>query len=150
MMPILLAFAAAAAQPAQPACVRMQPVPGFSGWGHPSGAAPAVGSEAMLALKPAAQVTFRPALARRAKPSSYGGYFPLTITRAGQYKVALSDGAWIDLVQRGERLKSANHAHGPACSGIAKMVAFDLKPGRYWIQLSEAPSASIGLMVSPA
>ena len=150
MMSILLTLAAAAAQPAQPVCVRMQPVPGFSGWGHSAGAAPAVGSEATLALKPARQVTFKPALARRAKPGSYGGYFPLTIARPGRYRVALSDGAWIDLVQHGERLKSVDHAHGPACSGIAKLVAFDLKPGRYWIQLSEAPSASIGLMVSPA
>ncbi len=55
----------------------------------------------------------------------------------------MSQGAWIDLVQKGERLKSADHAHGPDCSGIAKIVAFDLQPGRYWVQLSEAKDATI-------
>lgn len=150
MMPLLIALATAAAQPAEPVCIRMQPVPGFAGWGHPNASAPGVGQEAMLTLQPAGKVTFKPALAKRAVAGTYGGYFPLTVSKAGRYRVAVSERAWIDLVQRGERLKSADHAHGPACSGIAKVVAYDLKPGRYWLQLSDAKAKSIGLMVSPA
>ena len=145
MIALLLA---AAATTAQPVCVRMQPVPGFEGWGHSGGSALALGHPATLKLDPANKVHFEPALARRPKTGTYGGYFPLTIAKAGRYRVALSDGAWVDAVSRGKRLNSAAHGHGPACSGIAKIVAFDLKPGRTWLQLSEAKAPSISAMVS--
>jgi len=148
---IMLLFAlAAAADTSQPVCVRKESVPGFESWGHPAGPALAIGNEATLALKPATGVAFKPALTRPAKAGTFGGYFPINVTQAGRYRIALSQGAWIDLVQKGERLKSADHAHGPACSGIAKIVAFDLKPGRYWLQLSEAKQASIDAMVAPS
>ena len=148
MIPILLILAAAAADMPQPVCVRMAPTPGFENWGHPTGAALAVGGEAQLTLKPATGVDFKPALARPAKDGTFGGYFPVDVAKAGRYRIALSQGAWIDLVQKGDRLKSADHAHGAACSGIAKIVAFDLQPGRYWVQLSEAKAPSIDAMVS--
>ena len=149
MMPLLLVLAAVAADTPQPVCIRMEPVAGFEGWGHPAGSALAVGSEAMLALKPAAGVDFKPALARPAKDGTFGGYFPLDVATAGRYRVALSQAAWLDAVQKGERLKTSDHAHPPACSGIAKIVAFDLQPGRYWLQLSNAKDASIGVEVAP-
>jgi len=147
MMPILLVLAAAAANAPAPVCVRMEPTPGFENWGHPTGTALAVGGEAQLALKPATGVNFKPALARPAKEGTFGGFFPVDVAKPGRYRIALSQGAWIDLVQKRERLKSADHAHGAACSGIAKIVAFDLQPGRYWIQLSQAKEATIGVMV---
>ncbi|MBW8744761.1 MAG: hypothetical protein JF628_10520 [Sphingomonas sp.] len=148
MIPMLFVLAAATQAP-QPVCVRMEPVAGFQNWGHPAGSALAIGSEATLALKPATGVAFKPALARPAKEGTFGGYFPIDIKQAGRYRIALSQGAWIDLVQKGTRLKSADHAHGPACSGIAKIVAFDLQPGRYWLQLSEAKQASVSAMMVP-
>jgi len=147
---IALLFAVAAAQAPQPVCVRMEPVAGFQNWGHPAGSTLAIGSEAALALKPAAKVDFKPALARPAKDGTFGGYFPVDVAQAGHYRVALSQGAWIDLVLKGARLKPADHAHGPACSGIAKIVGFDLQPGRYWLQLSGAKQASIDAMVAPS
>jgi len=148
MIPLLVLLAAAAADAPQPVCIRMEPVAGFEGWGRTAGAVPSVGSAATLTLKPAAQVDFKPALARPAKDGSFGGFFPIDIAKAGHYRIAVSAGAWIDLVQRGDRLKSADHSHGPACSGIAKIVAFDLQPGRYWLQLSDAKDATINVMVS--
>jgi len=150
MIPILFVLAAAGAPAPQPVCVRMEPVAGFEGWGHPAGPALTIGSEATLALKPATGVSFRPALTRPAKQGTFGGYFPIEIAQAGRYRIALSQGAWMDVVQKGDRLKPADHAHGPPCSGIAKIVAFDLKPGRYWLQLSEAKQASINAMLTPS
>ena len=144
----MIALLLMAATAGQPVCVRMASVPGFETWGHPAGAALAVGGEATLALAPAAKVHFAPVLARPARDGSYGGFFPLSVTKAGRYQVALSDGAWIDLVSKGKRLTSVAHSHGPACSGIAKIVAFDLKPGRYWVQLSNAKASTINAMVS--
>jgi hypothetical protein len=143
---IALLFVAAAT--AQPVCVRMQPVPGFEGWGHAAGSTLAIGKAATLPLQPARKVHFEPALLRPAKAGSYGGYFPVSVTRAGHYRFATSTDAWINLVGRGKRLKTAAHNHGPACSGIAKIVEYDLKPGRYWLQLSEAKEPTIAAMVS--
>jgi len=148
MIPLLFLLAATAADAPQPVCIRMEPVSGFEGWGHPAGSALGVGSAATLTLKLAAQVDFKPALARPAKDGSFGGFFPVDIAEAGRYRIALSQGAWIDLVRKGDRLKSTDHAHGPACSGIAKIVAFDMQPGRYWLQLSGAKDATINVMVS--
>jgi hypothetical protein len=148
MMPLLLALAAAAADTPQPVCIRMEPVAGFEGWGHPSGSTLAIGREALLPLKPAAGVDFKPALARPAKDGTFGGYFPLDVAKAGRYRVALSQAAWLDAVQKGQRLKPLDHAHAPNCSGIAKIVTFDLQPGRYWLQLSNAKDASIGVEVA--
>jgi len=149
MISLLFILAAAAADRPQPVCVRMAPVAGFESWGHPAGSTLAIDSEATLALKPATAVAFKPALTRPAKEGTFGGYFPIDIKQAGRYRIALSQGAWIDLVQKGARLKPVEHAHGPACSGIAKIVAFDLQPGRYWLQLSEAGQASMNAMMIP-
>jgi len=148
MIPMLFVFAMAAADTPQPVCVRMATVAGFENWGHPAGSNLAVGTEATLALKPATGVAFKPALARPAKDGTFGGYFPIDVAQAGRYRIAVSQGAWIDLVQKGARLKPANHVHGPACSGIAKIVAFDLQPGRYWIQLSAANEPTISVEVA--
>jgi hypothetical protein len=148
MIPFLLFAAAIAADAGPPVCIRMEPVAGFEGWGHPAGSSLAVGSAATLDLKPATGVKFEPALTRPAKDGTYGGFFPLTVTSAGRYRLAVSAGAWIDLVGKGARLKSVDHSHGAACSGIAKIVAFDLQPGRYWLQLSEAKAPTISAMVS--
>ena len=149
MIPMLFVLATAVAHAGQPTCIRMQPVAGFEGWGHPMGSTPAIGHEATLALKPAKQVDFKPALARAAKQGTFGGFFPLDVAKAGHYRIALSAGAWLDLVQKSERLKLGGHGHAPACSGIAKIVEYDLRPGRYWLQLSGAKAATIGVMVSP-
>jgi hypothetical protein len=147
MIAMLFVLAAVADTPA-PVCIRMEPVAGFESWGHPAGSTLAIGSAAMLTLKPATGVDFKPALSRPARDGSFGGYFPVDIAKAGRYRIALSQGAWMDLVQKGDRLKSADHMHGPTCSGIAKIVAFDLQPGRYWLQLSEAKDAAISVEVA--
>ena len=146
MIAILLAMAAAVDAP-QPVCVRMEPVAGFEGWGRPTGSQLSLGNEVTLALKPAADVDFKPALARPSKPGAFGGFFPIDVPIAGHYRIALSAGAWADLVSKGDRLKLAGHGHAPACSGIAKIVEYDLQPGRYWLQLSDAKSPNIGVMV---
>lgn len=75
-----------------------------------------------------------------------GGMVPIVVDRAGRLVVALDAGAWIDLVRDGAIVKSAAHGHGPACSGIRKMVEYDVTPGRYLLQISNAPAQSIRAM----
>ncbi|HMP46902.1 MAG TPA: hypothetical protein PKD99_17530 [Sphingopyxis sp.] len=76
----------------------------------------------------------------------FGGMVPITVDRPGRLVVALDAGAWIDLVQDGAIVKSAAHGHGPACSGIRKMVEYDVAPGRYLLQIVNAPDRSIRAM----
>ena len=145
----LFALAATPALAQPPAvCAQQAMVPGFADWGK-AGAADglAAGRNSILRLAPAEALGFTPPLTRAPQPGTFGGTFPLTIARAGTYRIALSQGAWIDVVGAGQRLESASHAHGPACSGIAKTVSFFLKPGDYLVQLSESKADAIGAMV---
>lgn len=83
---------------------------------------------------------------RKPDVHKFGGMIPIEVKKAGRLIVALDAGAWIDLVRDGTVLKSVAHGHGPACSGIRKMVEFDVMPGRYQLQIVNAPSASIHAM----
>lgn len=149
LLPALLAIATPSfAQDAAPACGQRAVMPGFEQWGTPTATTPTVGAVATLRLRPAAEVPFTPALNRPAAAGTRGGVFPLTVVRRGRYAVALSERGWIDLVAGGKRLESVAHTHGSACSGIAKIVTFDLAPGRVWIQLSDVKAVAIRVMVS--
>ncbi|RYD41790.1 MAG: homogentisate 1,2-dioxygenase [Sphingomonadales bacterium] len=92
--------------------------------------------------------SLRYGIAPERKPDVYkfGGMIPIEAKKAGRLIVALDAGAWIDLVQGGVVVKSVTHGHGPACSGIRKMVQFDVTQGRYQLQIVNAPTASIHAM----
>ncbi|MGH6697461.1 homogentisate 1,2-dioxygenase [Sphingopyxis sp.] len=92
--------------------------------------------------------SLRYGIAPERKPDVYkfGGMIPIEAKKSGRLIVALDAGAWIDLVRDGVVVKSVTHGHGPACSGIRKMVEFDVTPGRYQLQIVNAPTASIHAM----
>jgi hypothetical protein len=92
--------------------------------------------------------SLRYGVAPERKPDVYkfGGMIPIEAKKAGRLIVALDAGAWIDLVRDGTAVKSVTHGHGPACSGIRKMVEFDVTQGRYQLQIVNAPTASIHAM----
>ncbi|MDD3798597.1 MAG: homogentisate 1,2-dioxygenase [Novosphingobium sp.] len=95
-----------------------------------------VGQAAQVKLLPTPDVTYP---LRPEKPGgsvSYGGLIEFRIAEAGTYRVALGTAAWIDVLFHGKGLVSKAHGHGPECSGIRKIVDFDLKPGRYTLQIS--------------
>ncbi|WP_233151205.1 homogentisate 1,2-dioxygenase [Sphingomonas mollis] len=114
------------------------------------GAAPAlpIGASRQASLLPAAQIAYRVAPAKRGSDDSRGGLFAFTVPAGGRYRVALGSGAWIDVVSDGKAVDSVAHGHGPACSGVRKMVDFDLRPGRYLLQIAGSDAASLRLMVS--
>ena len=92
--------------------------------------------------------SLRYGIAPERKPDVYkfGGMIPIDVKKAGRLVVALDASAWIDLVRDGAVVKSLTHGHGPACSGIRKMVEFDVTQGRYQLQIINAPTASIHAM----
>lgn len=73
----------------------------------------------------------------------------LTVAEAGRYGVAADGRVWIDLVADGRPLTSVEHGHGPACSGIRKIVWFDLAPGTYELALSKAATDRVRVLVVP-
>lgn len=92
--------------------------------------------------------SLRYGIASDRKPDVYkfGGMIPIDVKKPGRLVVALDAGAWIDLVRAGVVVKSVTHGHGPACSGIRKMVEYDVTQGRYLLQIVNAPTASIHAM----
>lgn len=152
---------APAPMPAPPACTAPAPLPPeLAGWAimkplraasEVKGIAAAtlpIGSGVRAALLPTPKVAYP---VRPEKPGgsvSSGGLFGFEVVRAGRYRVALDSGAWVDVVAGGTPAVSVAHGHGPACSGVRKMVDFDLAPGRYLLQIAGNGSPTIGLMVA--
>ena len=144
----LAALALMQASPAEPVCIRRaDPPAGLEAWAKPAAAPAALkpGTAYQLALKDAAIVRMAVAPTRPAAAGTFIAAPSLEVKTAGTYRVALSAPAWLDLFRDGKPLESVAHTHGPACSGIRKIVDFDLKPGRYTLMVSGAkePGATV-------
>lgn len=100
------------------------------------------------ALAPAAQVQYAVAPAKPPMENTYGGVFRVNIAHAARVGIALSVGAWVDMVEDGKIVDSVDHGHGPACTGIHKIVWFDLKPGAHIVQIANAPAPAIRIMAA--
>ena len=142
----LLAMGAARAQPACPA-----PPAGATVALKAATASPEL-EPARLLLDKAATVTLHPgndvrfviAPEKHGDASSYGGMLVVDVREAGTYRIALSAGAWIDVLKDGTAIASSAHDHGAGC----KMVSFTLQPGRHVIQLSGNKEESVGVVVA--
>ncbi|WP_337186860.1 homogentisate 1,2-dioxygenase [Phenylobacterium sp.] len=132
----------------------------LSGWGHAMPLAAAGAAEnldaARLTLGHAAAATLprTPEVTYALRPEkpggsvSYGGLFAFDVPKAGTYIVALSTGAWIDVVRDGKAVESTAHGRGPACTGIRKMVTFPLEPGRHVIQIAANGAPDLSILVA--
>ena len=72
------------------------------------------------------------------------GLLAFSIDQPGTYRIAISSGAWLDVIKDGQALISTSHWRGPACSTVRKMVEFALQPGPYALQISANPDPIIG------
>lgn len=80
---------------------------------------------------------------RKPKPASSAGLAALDVAKAGKLDVILSNATYVDLVRDGAILKSTGHADLKTCSGFRKLVTFDVTPGRYVVQLVDAPERTV-------
>ncbi|MCW2351133.1 homogentisate 1,2-dioxygenase [Sphingobium sp. B12D2B] len=103
-----------------------------------------------ITLSPASSVAFAAAPERAAKPGTHAGMLAFDAPREGVYRVALGAAAWLDMVTNGARVTSLAHGHGPACSGIRKIVDFRLKAGRHILQTSGSEAPVIRVMIVPS
>ncbi|MGC4250853.1 MAG: hypothetical protein QM605_05130 [Sphingobium sp.] len=80
----------------------------------------------------------------------HGGLFTLSLRVPARIGIALSDAARVDVVDDRTAIASVDHSHGPDCSGIRKIVWFDLKEGAHLVQIAGAPGREIRLMAADA
>lgn len=124
----------------------------LAGWRAPAAAlapsAPLVlGTAGDLALRSETEVQLVAAPGKASAAGSHAALAPLVIAAPGLYRAALGGPAWVDIVVNGKAAASVAHAHGPACTGIRKMVDFRLPAGRHLVQIAGSPAATIKLMV---
>lgn len=108
------------------------------------------GTPARVALEPVLKVRFAAPPEREPKPDSFGGVIAFEVQQAGTWRVALGVGGWVDVLADGKAASSTAHGHGPACSGIRKIVDFALPAGIHTLQISGAAADSIDVMVTRA
>lgn len=134
MLQIVAAGSATAAEPVAPTCTvaaNLGATP-FAAWTLPDGdraAAAEIGRPVTLSLENGAASRW------------------LRINEAGRYGIAADSKVWIDIRANGAPLASVGHGHGPACSGIRKIVWFTLAAGAYELALSKTETASVRLLV---
>lgn len=146
---------------ASPACTVPAEIPAaLAGWAAPGAmqAAASVKASATARMTPgkAAQLELLPTpkvayLLRPEKPGgsvSFGGLTSFTVADEGVWRVALSSGAWVDVVKDGAALQSVAHGRGPDCSGIRKMVDYRLSPGTYTLQVAANGTDAVTLLVA--
>jgi hypothetical protein len=98
-------------------------------------------AEAKLALAPERPPKFSP---------SYAGAFALDAPAAtGVYKVTLSAGGWIDVVQDGKFLKAVAFSEATGCANARKSVKFRIAAEPATLQLTGVGDPDIAVVVSP-
>ena len=107
-----------------------------------------------LALAPVADVAYALPPTRKKKDSGsaeFGGIVAFAAPeKAGMYQVTLSSEGWIDLVQDGAALKSADHSGSKNCPGLRKSVRFEVSGAPVTLQISGAPAGTIKVGIRPA
>ena len=101
------------------------------------------GSAVQLGLRPRRDVRLATPAPRQADARSFAGLAALDVPRAGKLELVLSNRSYVDLVRDGRALRSTAHSDPRNCAGVRKVVVFDVKPGRYIVQLSNAPERAV-------
>lgn len=108
-----------------------------------------LGKPVTATLRPGDYVHF-PVMPGKSGSQGHGGLFTLAVRTPARIGIALSDGAWVDVIKGTASVASVEHGHGPACSGIRKIVWFTVSQGLYTIQIANAPQATIRIMAADA
>jgi hypothetical protein len=98
---------------------------------------------------PTAKLPVPPERAPRKTPSWAGFVQIASASGPGRYKISLSEGAWIDIIQDAHNLKPLAFTGATDCPNIRKSVKFELGPGPFTVQVSDAPSRMIAIVITP-
>jgi len=119
--------------------------------GSDAASAPRISLDQLYQIALAPQPDVHLPLAPEHKPRGDGtlsGVVGLRISRAGVYRVSLSESAWIDVVHDGAVIASADHQGRVGCSAPHKVVQFSMPVGEVLLQLSGASGPSVRLTVT--
>lgn len=157
-LPVLLLFAQALApqggaqgglhthQSSEPCAAPGRLPPALSGWSRPQPLrAGGATDESLPVLTLGRAATLRLA---GATADMRGGAIAFDVAEPGTYRVALEHKGWIDVVEDGRSLESSSHGHGPACTGIRKIVDFRLKRGRHVLRLSKLAEDEVRVLIA--
>jgi hypothetical protein len=105
----------------------------------------------MVTLVPFADAHLPMAPSRAPKSAdSYAGFVRIAgLPKSGTYKITLSEGAWIDVIQDGTAVKSTAFSGATGCDGVRKSVKFELAPGPIIIEFSGTTAHAIAVAVTP-
>ncbi len=87
----------------------------------------------------------KPALA----DGAHGGLATVHVTKAGRYRVSITTGHWLDLVDGGNLVVSRDFQGQRGCEKVHKIVEFELAGERdFVLQLSGGTDASVGVAIT--
>jgi hypothetical protein len=124
--------------------------------GHDVASAPQLQSEKLYQLQLTADAQVTLALPPSRKPknaadSSYGGLAHLSLKLPGNYRVSADQPVWIDIVDDGKMIDSADFQGRAGCLAPHKIIQYSLPAGReLLLQLSGGPSATVRLTITTA
>jgi hypothetical protein len=92
-----------------------------------------------------------PMTPERAPRSADGkaGFVRVAAPQKGAYRITLSAGGWIDVIQDNRFVKSGAFSGATGCEGVRKSVMFDLAASPLVVQFSSVPAGVIGMVMTP-
>jgi hypothetical protein len=103
-------------------------------------------------LLPQDSVSFRQPPSRPARSAQpMAGLFSFTTRQAGRYRIGLTTGHWVDVLDGTTVINSTSHQGRSGCALLHKVVEFELPANRtLTLQLSGQEAAVVDMIVSPA
>lgn len=147
MLLSLALLAVQAAPAAAPRCdsVRVAMPASLTGWSL-NAAGPTIGKA--FTVSAADPATVRGLRTSELTRTGGAALVPFEVAEDATYHVAVSDRAWVDVAAGDDLIKSSAHMHGPPCTGIAKVVDFPLKRGRYALHLTGISAPSVKVLIA--
>ncbi len=117
----------------------------------PNGGAVVYGAATTLELQPFPAAGLPKAPERAPKyPSDFAGHFLLAApAKPGVYRLTMSSGAWVDVLDGGTYLHPVGSSGAKDCEGARKSVKFDLPARPLALQFSGVPRDRISVIISP-
>jgi hypothetical protein len=105
----------------------------------------------VIRLQPGAQAAFDMPPERKPRTEPWhGGMVRLpALPKPGIYQIALSDDAWIDVIQNGRYARSVGSTGRSDCPGVRKSVRLDLEAAPVVLQLSGVAPDTIAVTIGP-
>lgn len=157
---LLLASCCSTAQAAHGPCAGApRPAEPWTSWSQSGNAVAGgtVGSSPRIILGKPVTATLRPAAQVQLVvqpghilPKSYAGLFTLAVKEPARVGIGLSADAWVDVAIGREPATPVGEERGEGCSGIRKIMWYDLPAGLHIVQIANARTHSIRVMAADA